>query len=333
MLPWFQNNAFPLYLAPMARYTDTVYRQLCKRHGADVVITEFVMADSLLFGGPDAWRTIDFTEEQRPMGVQIFGSSPERMAKAAQLIVERLHPDFIDINCGCPADRVTDQNAGSSLLRDPHLLARIAQSVVQAIPNTPVTVKIRLGWDSQSIVAMEVGLRLQDVGIQALTVHGRTREQGYTGEACWHTINEVAAALEIPVIGNGDIRTCEDAKRIRETSPVSGIMIGRGALGYPWIFGEIKHYLQHGTIPPAPPMSVRWQTILDYAHLLLQGPFQHKNPEDIRWMRPRLKALTKDMKGGKKLRLAIDSLVSMKELEALARSHAGNDLAHQQALR
>ncbi len=318
-LPWFKDNAFPLYLAPMARYTDTVYRQLCKRHGADVMVTEFVMADSLLYGGADAWRTVDFTDGQRPMGVQIFGSSAERMAKAARLIEERMRPDFIDINCGCPADRVTDQNAGSSLLRDPAQLARIAETVIQAIPATPVTVKIRLGWDAQSIVALEVGRRLQDVGIQALTVHGRTKEQGYSGEACWQSINEVAAALEIPVVGNGDIRCCEDVKRIRETSPVAGVMIGRGALGYPWIFGEIKHYLRHGTIPPPPPASIRWQTMLDYARLLLEGPFQHKSPDDIRWMRPRLKALTKDMKGGKKLRLAIDTLSSLSGLETLAR--------------
>lgn len=317
MLPWFANGAYPLYLAPMARYTDRAFRQLCKEQGADVMVTEFVMADGLL-QGEHAWRTLDFTEEQRPMGVQIFGSNREKMAEAARRVQARLRPDFIDINCGCPADRVTDQQAGSSLLRNPQGLADITEAVVNAVPETPVTVKIRIGWDADSIVAEEVGQAVQAVGARALAIHGRTKEQGYSGRADWAVIDRVAASLDIPVIGNGDVAGVEDVVRLRRESPVRGLMIGRAALGYPWLFAEIKHYLATGEIPPKPTPDVRWATILRFAELLLATQFAHKDPDNIGWMRAKLKALTKDMVGSRKVRAALDTVVSLDDLRAMA---------------
>lgn len=315
MLPWFSEGNYPLYLAPMARYTDRAFRQLCKDQGADVMVTEFVMADSLLVGGEQAWRNLDFTDAQRPMGVQIFGSRPDNMAEAARLIEARLAPDFIDINCGCPADRVTDQAAGSSLLRNPEHLATIVNAVAKAVV-TPVTVKIRIGWDADSIRAQEIGLLVEASGAQALAVHGRTKVQGYSGRADWDVINAVAAQLSIPVIGNGDVCNCQDVVRLMHISPVRGLMIGRAAMGYPWLFREIKHYITTGKIPPPPDEPERWSTLLRFAELLLATQYKHKDPDDIRWMRAKLKALTKDMTGAKRFRSQIDQLTSMDELKA-----------------
>jgi len=320
-LPWFSNGAFPLYLAPMARYTDVLYRQLCKEQGADVMVTEFVRADALIHGGPEAWRAVDFTEAQRPMGVQIFGSTAAAMAEAARRIVERVAPDFIDLNFGCPASCVTDKQAGSALLQDPPALAKIAQHVVQAVPATPVTAKIRIGWDAKSIVAEDVGVRLQDVGVQALAIHGRTKEQGYRGEADWDVIHTVADKLLIPVIGNGNVCSAARVQAIREQSSVAGVMIGRGALGYPWIFREIKHFLQNGEIPPPPTVEQRWDTLLGYARLLLQAPFRSHDVGNIRWMHSKLKALTKEMPGCRKLRVEFESVTSLDDLERLAEKY------------
>ena len=317
MLPWFNNQQFPVYLAPMARYTDAPYRQLCKDQGADVMVTEFVRAESLLYGGPEAWRAIDFTESQRPMGVQIFGANADSMAEAARRIVDRVKPDFIDLNFGCPAHCVTDKQAGASLLKQPIQLARIAKTVVDALPDTPVTAKMRIGWDRANLVACEVGLRLQESGVQALVIHGRTKVQGYRGEADWPLIEKVATALDIPVVGNGDITTPHQVKRLRDTSPVAGVMIGRGALGYPWLFNEIKSFLKTGHLPEPPNATARWATLVAYAHLLLKQPYRSHDTSNIRWMHPKLKALTKNMPGCKRLRVAFESVTSIEDLEAL----------------
>lgn len=319
-LPWIGPGRMPLFLAPMARFTDSAFRQLCKEQGADVMTTEFVMAESLL-RSDRAWRNVDFTEEQRPMGVQIFGSVPRRMALAARVVADRVRPDFIDINCGCPASRVTDIHAGSSLLKDPPLLEAIIRACVQAVPGLPVTVKIRAGWDRGQIVAREVGLRAQDAGARLLAIHGRTKEQGYRGEADWGLIEAVAAELTIPVVGNGGIRTCADVAALRKGSPVSGVMIGRAALGYPWLFAEIKQYLATGEIPLPPSPEERWQTIFRFVELLYAGPYADKARDDIGWLRAKVKALTKDMPLGRKLRPAIDRIAHADDLRVLADEH------------
>ncbi|MGJ3242363.1 MAG: tRNA dihydrouridine synthase [Opitutales bacterium] len=320
-LPWFGEDRFPLYLAPMAGFTDVVYRDLCKRCGADVLVSEFVLADSLVYGNETIWEHVDFSEDQRPMGAQIFGSSPEIMAQAGQLLVERLNPDFIDLNFGCPSDKVACKGAGSSLLKEPARLEAIAAAVVNALAGTPVTGKIRVGWDRSSIVCEDVTRRLENAGVRAVAIHGRTKTQGYSGEPDWDEIEAAARAVTIPVVGNGNVRTSEDVERIRGATSVSGLMIGRAALGYPWLFGEIKHFLRTGHHPLPPTLAERWETLLTYARLLRARPLrQHKGPH-LRWMKPKLVKLTKGMAGCKAARQAIQRLDSLEALEAYALHH------------
>lgn len=321
MLPWFDDNKFPLYLAPMARFTDVVFRDFCKRQGADVMVSEFVQADALNRDDPKLWETVDFTAEQRPMGIQIFGSNPETMGQAARLLTERLRPDFIDINFGCPADRVVCMDAGSSMLRNPVKLGRVLRAVVQAVPETPVTAKIRTGWDDGSIVAREVGHIVESEGARALTIHGRTKVQGYSGEANWPVIAEVAEMLSIPVIGNGNITSADDVIRIRQTTQCAGLMIGRAALGYPWIFRDIKHALRHGTVPAPPSIEARWAALIDYTHQIMARPFREERHTDLRWMRPKLIALTKGIHGSRRIRGDLSRVVQIEDLEQVARKH------------
>ena len=319
-LPWFDGGGFPLYLAPMAGFTDRAFRALCKEQGADVMVTEFVMANKFLDprGEHDAWEIVDFTEQQRPMGVQIFGSDPDKMGEAADRIADRLQPDFIDINYGCPAPKVVDNAAGSSLLRDPCRLQAVAEGVARRVSDRlPVTAKIRIGWDAESINAVEIARRLQDAGMEAIAVHGRTKEQGYSGEANWDVIHEVADAVRIPVIGNGSVRTAEDVNRVKGAGKVRGLMIGRAALGNPWIFREIKHALATGESLPPPTLEERWQVMLRYCEELLD----HRRKgrwDQINWMRPRLKAFAKGFPGSKDLRRALEQVKTVGELRRLS---------------
>src|ERR1700761_8145101 len=229
MLPWFQDR-FPLYLAPMAGVTDTIFRQLCKEQGADVMVTEFVSAEGVFRRNERTLEYLEFEDVERPLGVQIFGGDPEHLGEAARMIVEWKQPDFIDLNFGCPVNKVVSKNGGSSLLRDCPLLERVARAVVRAVAPFPVTAKIRIGWDAQSINAPTTARILEDCGIRAVAVHGRTKEQGYRGEADWDVIAQVAAAVRIPVIGNGDIAGARDLER-RKASGIRGAMIGRAAMG------------------------------------------------------------------------------------------------------
>lgn len=304
----------------MAGFTDKVFRGLCKERGADVMVTEFVMADGLLRERERVWRTIDFVETQRPMGVQIFGSSPEMMARAAEAVMERLQPDFIDLNFGCPADKVTCQDAGSSLLKDLPRLESIAAAVVRAVAPHPVTAKMRIGWDAQTIVAPEAARRLEGSGIEAIAVHGRTKVQGYSGEADWEVIAEVASAVRIPVIGNGNVTCAEDVARLRQVSGCAGLMIGRAALGYPWIFREIKTTLATGQKPPPPSTEERWDLLLTYARRLQEELAPENRRSDLGWMRAKLLSLTKEMPGGRKLRGDLSRVKSLDDLLAL-RAH------------
>ncbi|MEX0326890.1 MAG: tRNA dihydrouridine synthase DusB [Puniceicoccaceae bacterium] len=318
-LPWFGPDRFPLYLAPMAGFTDRVFRELCKEQGADVMVTEFVMANKFLDprGEKDAWEIVDFTPRQRPMGVQIFGSDPQKMAEAASRIADRLQPDFIDINYGCPAPKVVDNLAGSSLLRDPCRLQEVAETIVRRVTDRlPVTAKIRIGWDDTSVNAVEVSRRLEDSGIEAIAVHGRTKEQGYRGDADWDVIHAVADAVTLPVVGNGSVRTADDVNRIKSAGKVRGLMIGRAALGNPWIFREIKHAVVTGEALPAPTLEERWDTMVRYCQELMDHK-QKGTWNQINWMRPRLKAFAKGWPGSKDLRRALETVKTVEELEAL----------------
>lgn len=318
MLPWFSNDKFPLYLAPMAGFTDVVFRQLCKEHGVDVVVSEFVMCDAILRDVAKVWETVDFTKEQRPMGVQIFGADPVRMAEAAKVIADRIRPDFIDINYGCPSPKVCALQAGSSLLKELPLLASIAEGVVKAVSPLPVTAKIRIGWDENTIVAPQAGKLLESVGIQALAVHGRTRAQEYRGDANWEVIAEVAECLSIPVIGNGSVRSAEDIIRVRTSTKVRGLMIGRAALGNPWIFNQIKQTLANGCPPPPVSAQERWDGILRYAELLVARPARQQKSGSMGWIRSRLMAFARDFPGSRSLRRELEQVNSIEDLRRLA---------------
>ena len=320
-LPWFGPGKFPLYLAPMAGFTDYAFRQLCKEQGADVMVTEFVQCEPLVREVDRAWDMVDFSNDQRPMGVQIFGAKPETMARAAAMLEERMYPDFIDLNFGCPAVKVVEQNAGSGLLRCPDTLIDIVKAVIAAVPNTPVTAKMRLGWDRDSLVAVEVAKRLEGVGVRAIAVHGRTKAQGYSGEADWIEIAKVAAAVSVPVIGNGDIRSGADAVRRRDETGVSGLMIGRGALGNPWIFPEIKAALASEAAPRLPDVEERWRTFLRFAELLVSRANHRRDPENIRWAVGKFHALTHGLPGCRKLRAALNTCDTLSDLRELVAKH------------
>ncbi len=238
---------YPLYLAPMEDVTDPAFRLLCKRFGADRVYTEFVNADALVRDVASTTRKLQISDAERPVAIQIYGREPESMADAAR-IVEQAHPDFIDINFGCPVKKVAGKGAGAGLLRDVPKMLRITRAVVDAV-NTPVTVKTRLGWDEDNKIIVDLAEALQDCGIRELAIHGRTRCQMYRGDADWTLIGQVKnnPRMRIPIIGNGDVTTPERAKECFDRYGVDAIMVGRATFGCPWIFEDMKEYFVHGT--------------------------------------------------------------------------------------
>ncbi len=239
----------PFILAPMAGITSTSYRCICKDMGASLVVGEMVSDKALCYDSKKTYDLLKMHEKERPISQQIFGGDPETMAKAAKIVEDYMHPDIIDINMGCPVPKVAIRSkAGSSLLKDPELVRKIVSSVVKAV-SVPVTVKIRSGWDENSINAVEIAKICEEAGASAIFVHGRTRKQGYTGKADWQIIKDVVNAVSIPVIGNGDVKTCFDAKKMMDECGCAGVMIGRGALGNPWIFKECVEYFEKGILP------------------------------------------------------------------------------------
>ncbi|MGZ3930858.1 MAG: tRNA dihydrouridine synthase DusB [Bacteroidia bacterium] len=248
---------FPLLLAPMEDVSDPPFRYVCKQYGADLMYTEFISSEGLIRDAMKSKKKLDIFDYERPVGIQIFGGDEEAMALSAK-IVDTTNPDILDINFGCPVKKVVCKGAGAGVLKDVDLMVRLTKAVVRST-NLPVTVKTRLGWDESSINIMDVAERLQDVGIKALTIHGRTRAQMYKGEANWSHIAAVKnnPRLHIPIFGNGDIDSPEKALEYKNKYGVDGIMIGRAAIGYPWIFNEIKHFFKTGTHLPAPAMENR----------------------------------------------------------------------------
>ncbi len=239
----------PVMLAPMEDVTDPSFRLICREQGAAMVYTEFVSAEALVRNINSTTRKLNIDDRERPVAIQIYGREPEAMVEAAK-IVEQAQPDILDINFGCPVKKVAAKGAGAGMLRNPEKMLAITKAVVEAV-NIPVTVKTRLGWDCENKIITDLAPRLQDCGIKALTIHGRTRSQMYTGDADWTLIGEVKAdpRIEIPIIGNGDIKSAEQAKNAFDTYGVDGVMIGRASFGAPWIFREVKEYLASGTLP------------------------------------------------------------------------------------
>lgn len=248
----------PILLAPMEDVTDSPFRTICRRKGANIVYTEFISSEAIIRDADRAMHKMDFSEEERPFGVQIFGGREEAMEGAAQ-IAENQNPNVVDINFGCPVYKIAKKGAGAGCLRDLDMMQRMAETVVNAVDGIPVTAKTRLGWDNSTIKIREVALRLQSVGIKALTIHARTRNQKYKGDARWDYLKHVkeTPGLEIPIIGNGDVTSPEDAKRMFEETGVDGVMIGRGAIGNPWIFERSHHYIETGELLPEPTIEDR----------------------------------------------------------------------------
>lgn len=248
---------FPLLLAPMEDVSDPPFRALCKAQGCDMMYTEFISVEGLIRDAHKSVQKLDIYEEERPIGIQIFGAELDSMMRAAE-IVEEAQPEVLDINYGCPVKKVVCKMAGAGILQDIDRMVKLTAAVVKST-NLPVTVKTRLGWDEKTQYIEEVAERLQDVGIKALSIHGRTRKQMYKGEADWTLIGKIKEnpRIHIPIFGNGDINSPEKAKLYRERYGVDGIMIGRASIGYPWIFREIKHYFETGEILPKPTIHER----------------------------------------------------------------------------
>ena len=261
---------FPLLLAPMEDVSDPPFRALCKKHGADMMYTEFISSEGLIRDAVKSVQKMDIFEYERPIGVQIFGSDEASMVRAAQ-IIEQVKPDLIDINYGCPVKKVACKGAGAGLLQDIPKMVRLTKAVVNAV-NVPVTVKTRLGWDDSTKNIVETAERLQDIGIEALTIHGRTRKQMYKGEADWTLIGAVKnnQRMRIPIFGNGDIDSPEKALQYKNIYGVDGIMIGRASIGYPWIFNEIKAFLANGEHLNPPTFKERMEAIEEHLNFSIQ---------------------------------------------------------------
>lgn len=302
---------FPLLLAPMEDVSDPPFRAVCKANGADLMYSEFISSEGLIRDAMKSRRKLDFEEEERPFGIQIFGGDEEAMGLSAR-ICETVNPDLVDINYGCPVKKVAGKGAGAGVLKDIDLMVRLTDSVVKST-TLPVTVKTRLGWDENNKNIMEVAERLQDTGIKALTIHGRTRCQMYKGEADWSLIAAVKnnPRIHIPVFGNGDIDSPQKALEYKNRYGVDGIMIGRAAIGYPWIFREIKHFLQTGEMLPPPSLQER----LEVCRTHLVRSLDWKGPVvGINEMRRHYTNYLKGLPGIKEFRL---KLVTLNDVNAI----------------
>ena len=257
----------PLYLAPMAGVSESPFRRLCRAHGADVVVTEFLSAEGIRRENEATISKLRFGVDERPIGVQIFGADPQAMADAAAFVTDVFQPEFVDINFGCPVKKVVRRNGGSGCLKDLELVATIIRAVAGAT-HLPVTVKTRSGWSEETRDPVGIALRMQDAGARAFTLHARTRAQMYTGHARWEEIAAVVEALDVPVIGNGDIKTAEDAVRMLRVTGAAGIMIGRGSYGQPWIFDQAKDLIAGRPMRAAPDVAGRFAVALDHARMV-----------------------------------------------------------------
>ncbi len=309
----------PLLLAPMEDVTDASFRVLCREQGADMVYTEFVNSDGLVRDVPRTIAKMRTSEEEAPIGIQIYGQHPEAMVDAARMAERAAElagghgADLIDINFGCPVSKIAGRGAGSGMMREPDKMVAITRAVVEAV-NKPVTVKTRLGWDENSKIIVELAERLQDAGIQALTIHGRTRSQLYKGAADWTLIGAVKAnpRMHIPIIGNGDITDGPSAREAFERWGVDAVMIGRATFGHPWIFREIKYFLEKGE--PMPPLSISEKVALARRHLALSLALKGV-PRGIYEMRRHLSCYFKGLPDFKETRMRMVTTLDVAELQ------------------
>jgi len=305
-------GAKPVILAPLEDIADSAFRNICKLKGADMVYTEFVSSEALIRSAVKSTQKMLFEEAERPLGIQIFGNNLDAMKLAAQMAAES-NPELIDINFGCPVRKVAMKGAGAALLKDIPLMLKITKEVVKSV-SIPVTVKTRLGWDDKSRIICDIAEPLQDTGIQALTIHGRTRAQMYSGNADWSMIGEVKnnPRIHIPIIGNGDIDSPVRAAEMFEKYGVDGIMIGRAAIGNPWIFEEIKEYLLNKSIPAPPTLEERVLLCLQHLKLAIEKKGEIKGSIE---MRRHYAGYFRGIPGFKKVRMQILTLKSFVEIE------------------
>ncbi len=267
--PYPVDHSVPLFLAPMAGVSESPFRRLCRAWGADVVVTEFLSAEGIRRENEATLSKLRFGADERTIGVQIFGAEPEAMQDAAALVTDVFQPEFIDINFGCPVKKVVRRNGGSGCLKDLDLVQEIIRAVIRGT-HLPVTCKIRSGWSEEMRDPVKIALRCQDAGVKAIALHPRTRTQMYTGHAHWDEIAAVKAALSIPVIGNGDIKTAEDAARMRRETGCDGVMIARGSFGQPWIFKQARALIDGQPMPATPGVEERFQIALSHARMVME---------------------------------------------------------------
>jgi tRNA-dihydrouridine synthase B len=309
----FGGAGTPLYLAPQAGVSESPFRRLCRRFGADVVVSEFVSAEAIRRGNERTHDYLRFDPAERPIGVQIFGADPAGMAEAAALVEEVYGPDFLDINFGCPVKKVVKRNGGSGCLRDLDLVDRIIRSVADAV-RIPTTVKIRSGWSDEQRDPVGIARRCEQAGARVLTLHPRTRTQFYSGAADWREIAAVVAAVGIPVVGNGDVRSGADAVRMRDETGCAGIMIARASHGRPWLFAECRAALDGRPVPSEPGVAERFAVILEHARNAIE--FGGEEERAMLEFRKHLGWYTKGLPEGKTLRQELFQVRSLAEVEA-----------------
>jgi tRNA-dihydrouridine synthase B len=318
---------FPVALAPMAGVTNWPFRLLCKEKGCGIVVTEFVSDKAILFDSKRTQEMMELLPQERPAGIQIFGADSDTMARAAERVVELQHPDFVDINMGCPAPKVTKGRGGSSLLKEPDTAEEIVRQVVRAVGSAvPVTVKIRIGWDANTINALDIARRVEEAGAQMLTVHGRTREQQYGGNADWEVIGAVARSVSIPVLGNGDVTTPQQAAQRIESSGCAGLAIGRGAMGNPWIFHRTRHYFETGHLLPEPDAQERVATALRHLELMIDYRGEYLA---VREMRKHAAWYLKGLWGAAETRSLINTAETPDQLRAILFDFLERSARHQ----
>jgi tRNA-dihydrouridine synthase B len=313
-LPYPSAHPFPLILAPMAGVSEAPFRQICRAMGADVVLSEFLSSEAIRRRIRNTLEGAEFEEVERPIGIQIYGADPNAMAEAAGLITEHYRPEFIDINFGCPVKKVVQRNGGSGCLRDLELVDRIIRAVAGAT-HLPVTVKTRSGWNDEARDPVGIALRMQDAGARAFTLHARTRTQMFSGKANWDEISRVVEALDIPVIGNGDVTTAADIVRMRDHTGCAGIMIGRGAFGNPWIFRDGQLLLAAKTPPASPDARERFTVALEHARLALR--LQGDTRRTVIEFRKHLGWYTRGLHAASDLRQRLFQIESIAEAEAI----------------
>ena len=318
LLRRLRDGAVPLYLAPQAGVSEAPFRRLCRSFGADVVVSEFVSAEGLRRGSERTHAYLRFDDAERPIGVQIFGADPGAMAEAAALVEEVYRPDFLDINFGCPVKKVVKRNGGSGCLRDLDLVEAIIRAVADAI-DIPTTVKIRSGWSEETRDPVGIALRCRDAGAQVLTLHARSRTQMYSGRADWREIAAVVEALDIPVIGNGDVWSGEDARRMREETGCAGIMIARGSHGRPWIFREARAALEGRPIPEEPDAAERFRIVIEHARNAIA--FEEDETKAMLEFRKHLGWYTKGLPEGRKLREELFRVRSLADAETILEAY------------